>query len=139
MGHIVFAAPGIDRFHLLERLARELQSRGHRLTVLCTDPVAFTFWSTQGLSAALAAPSPPQPLHAPLRELAEVDGRRCDARRRSRALARTERRLARLLPSLLRWFDSEAPDLVLLHQTRTSAHALVHYLARECGSRVLWT
>src|SRR5262245_53137642 len=133
MGHIVFAAPEIERFHLLERLARELQSRGHRLTVLCLDAVAFTFWSTQGLSAALAAPGPPQPLRVPLHELAEVDGRRTDPRRRGRVRAGAERRLARLLPSLLRYFDNEAPDLVLLHQTRTSGHALLQYLARECG------
>ena len=39
MSHVVFAAPSIRRYHLLERFARELTARGHRVTVLCADPV----------------------------------------------------------------------------------------------------
>ena len=47
MGHIVIAAPSISRFHLHERLRRDLLRRGHRLTVLCAERCRFTFWREQ--------------------------------------------------------------------------------------------
>ncbi|HEB53959.1 MAG TPA: hypothetical protein ENI87_11960 [bacterium] len=47
MGHIVFAAPDLGRFHLLERLRRELLRRRHRVTVLCSDRRRLTFWRAQ--------------------------------------------------------------------------------------------
>ena len=47
MGHIVVGTPGIDRFHLHERLIRTLRQRGHRVSLLCTSPAAQTFWRHQ--------------------------------------------------------------------------------------------
>jgi hypothetical protein len=40
---------------------------------------------------------------------------------------------------MLRWFEAERPDLLLLHQRRCGPHALLHFVARETGTRVLWT
>ena len=37
MGHVLFAAPSIESFHLHERLARSLQRRGHRVTILAGE------------------------------------------------------------------------------------------------------
>ena len=48
-------------------------------------------------------------------------------------------RLAALLPALLRFFELERPDLVCLHQQRTSCHQLAHFVARELGIHVLWS
>ena len=73
MSHVVFAAPSIRRYHLLERFARELTARGHRVTVLCVDPVDFTFWSTQGLATTRVRAEAPGTTRAPLTELAEND------------------------------------------------------------------
>ncbi len=61
MGHIVFGAPGVDRYHLIERLVRELSSRGHRSTVLCFDAAEFAFWAAQGLATVRVAPGAPLP------------------------------------------------------------------------------
>lgn len=139
MSHIVFAAPGVDRFHLIERLTRELQSRGHRATVLCIDAAEFEFWSAQGMAATRIAPGHPDPMRVPVRELAELE---CRRRRRipaGRPLAAVEHQLACLVPGLLRFFETDSPDLVVLHQRRTGVHALIQFLARECGSRAFWT
>lgn len=138
MGHILFAAPGIRRYHLHERLARELRTRGHRVTVLCTDAVEFGFWSAQAMATLFVRPTRPEATRAPLRELAQNDCLLAGRRPTGPALRRAERRLQRLLPGCRRWLETDAPDLVLLHGRRGGAQALLHFLARECGSRVLW-
>jgi len=139
MSHVVLAAPSIDRFHLLERFGRELTSRGHRVTVLCLDPVGFSFWSTQGLPTTLIPAGPPTATRAPLREFAEIDCRLRNKQPVGHALARSRQRLAALLPGLLRFFEGHPPDLVFFHQERGGAHRLIHFLATECGARTLWT
>ncbi len=143
MGSIAFAAPGIDRYHLHERLARELQAHGHVVTALCVDPVAHTFWRHQPMDCAFVAEGRDDAMQAPLDEFAQRECQRLGpppspraARRRHR---RCRQRLARLLPNLLRWFEAERPGLLLLHQQRTAAHALLQFVARETGTRVLWT
>lgn len=139
MSHVVFAAPSIRRFHLLERFARELTSRGHRVTVLCFDPVDFTFWSTQGLAAMQVLAETPIATRAPLPEIAEVDCRLAGEEAVGSSLSRRARRLAGLLPGLTRFFEQHTPDLVFFHQERRSIHRLVQFAAAECGSRTLWT
>lgn len=47
MAHVAFANPDIERFHLHERLRRELLQRGHRVTVLGVDRARRTFWQSQ--------------------------------------------------------------------------------------------
>lgn len=139
MGHVLFAAPGIRRFHLHERLQRELRARGHRVTVLCTDPVEFAFWSAQAMATVYVRPGRPEPSAAPLAELAAIDCQRAGRPAAGARLRRAERRLQRLLPGCLRWLEADPPDLVLLHGRRSAEQALLHFLAREGGSRVLWT
>src|SRR5262245_63093671 len=95
MGHIVFTAPEFERYHLLERLARELRGRGHRVTVLCLDRVDFTFWSAQGLACVRIHPGDPLPTRAPLQELAEDDCRRAGRPATGRARDRVQRGLWR--------------------------------------------
>lgn len=122
MGHIVLATPGIDRFHLHERLLRALRQRGHHVAVLCLDPVAQTFWRHQDAgTVALAAPASPTGEPAPR--------------------ARAGRRLqpARQADAVHAWFAAQRPDLVLLHQDRTPQAGLVQTIARAAGCRVLWT
>ncbi len=140
MGHIVFGAPSIHRFHLHERLQRELRFRGHRVTWLCTDPAAATFAEAQTMPVLRVLPGRQEPTaHAPLRELAELECHRLGLQPHGRHRARRERRLGTLLPGLLRFFEAWAPDLVFLHADRSGDQRLIHFLARECGSRLLWT
>ncbi|MGE3172412.1 MAG: hypothetical protein AB7O97_07270 [Planctomycetota bacterium] len=139
MGHIAFGAPGLDRFHLVERLARELVTRGHRVTVLCVDPGDFAFWSAQGLAATWIAPGAPIADRTPWAEFAELDCRRAGHAPSPGRVRAATLRLRRLLPNLLRCFETDPPDLLLLHQRRTGAHALLQFVARECGTRTLWT
>jgi len=143
MGHIVFAAPGIDRFHLHERLQRELQSRGHRVSTLLLDPIVHQFWHHQGLPCTLIEAEAAQPMRAPLADLAAVEctrlGLPAGSRRSRRFAQHLEDRLSRWLPGLQRWFELTRPDLVLLHGRRDAEQALVHFVARECGVRLLWT
>lgn len=139
MAHVMFAAPGIRRFHLHERVARELTAHGHRVTVLTVDPVAATFWSAQGLPTLRIAPATPTDHRCPTRELAADDCRLQGVPAEGRPLERATERLDRLLPGMLRWFDTDPPDLLFGHAQRTGSHRLLHYLARECGCRTLWT
>ncbi len=143
MGHIVFAAPGIDRFHLHERLQRELQSRGHRASALLLDPIVHQFWQHQGLPCTLIGAEAAQPMRAPLADLAAAECSRLGLQEGSRRYHRTaqhlQARLSRLLPGLQRWFERSRPDLILLHGSRDAEQALVHFVARECGVRLLWT
>jgi hypothetical protein len=142
MGHIVFAAPGIDRFHLHERLRRELLQRGHTVTVLCLNAVSHSFWSVQGGDTAIIRPRSPA-AEAPVEELAARECRRRGLPPQSRAEQRRRRRvrdrLARLETGLARWFEDHACDVVLFHQGRSAEHHLVQFAAQRAGSRVLWT
>ena len=143
MGHIVFGAPGIDRFHLHDRLHRELAGRGHCVTTLLLDPVAAAFWRQQGQPCCLLGRSAAVPSTAPLAELAATECQRrglsVGSRQHRRTAARVERELARWLPPLQRWFAGAAVDLVLLHGRRDAAQALLHFVARQAGVLVLWT
>jgi hypothetical protein len=139
MGHIVFGAPGIDRFHLHERLHRELRFRGHRVSWLCADPIAATFAGAQAMPVVALPHSPGEATRAPVDELAELECLRLgepatDRRRRRRAAS-----LHRLLPAARHFFETWSPDLLLLHGARTGVRRLLHFAARECGSEVLWT
>ena len=140
MGHIVFAAPSIARFHLHERVARALRNRGHRVTVLATDPVGFGFYSAQGLPTWQVKPGLTRGLSTPLDSFAEHD---CHLAGLSRPtlgqLTRAIRPLERSLGGLIRFFEVDTPDLLLLHQERDGMHRLLHFLGREYGCRILWT
>jgi len=142
MGHVVFALPGIDRFHLHERLRRELLQRGHTVTVLCLDPVSHAFWRLQGGDTAFIRPQRPAG-EAPLEELAARECRRRglvpQSRVEQRRRGRVRDRLARLETGIARWFEDHACDLVLFHQGRSAEHHLVQFKAQQAGSRVLWT
>jgi hypothetical protein len=143
MGHIVFAAPGIDRFHLHDRLHRELQRRGHRTDTLLLDPIAHTFFRHQALSCTWLAPGAADAMRAPLDELAATECARLGLSphhpKYRAACRRIRTRLARWLPAVLRWFEHTRPHLILLHERRSADQALLHFVARECGVRVLWT
>ncbi len=143
MAVIAFGAPGIARFHLHERLRRELLQNGHRAVVLCLDRVEHTFFRAQGGEAALIGPSAPDAMRAPLADLAARECQRRGIAPNAPAFARTggelRDRMARLLPTLVRWFEAERPDLLFLHQRRSSDHGLLQFVALELGVRVLWT
>lgn len=128
MGHIVFAAPSIRRFHLHHRLRRDLLRRGHRVSILCTERTRFTFWREQVSDVDLIVPSPrdnhPDPRIATLVNAAQPD---------------EQRDLARLATPVLRWLEREQPDLVLFHEERSTTAACIQFAARTVGSRVLWT
>lgn len=143
MGHIVFAAPGIDRFHWHDRLQRELHRRGHRTDTLLFDPIAQTFFHHQGFPCTWIAPEAADAMRAPLDELAATEcarlGLPAQSKQHRAAQRRIATRLARCLPGALRWFEHTRPDLILLHDRRSAEQGLLHFLARECGTRVLWT
>lgn len=144
MGHILFGLPGIESFHLHSRVARKLLTRGHRVTVLTGDPVAFEFYCRQGLACTDLRPSRAGRDHdggsVPIVEFAEVDcrlaGRDAGA---GRAIDRHAVRLARWLPGILHLLETDPPDLVLCHAGRTGRHRLLHFLARRHGCKVLHT
>ena len=140
MGHIVFAAPSIARFHLHERVARALRNRGHRVTVLATDPVGFEFYSAQGLPTWQVKPGLTRGLSTPLDSFAEHDCHLAGISRPTLGqLTRAIRPLEHSLGGLIRFFEMDTPDLLLLHQERDGMHRLLHFLAREYGCRILWT
>lgn len=131
MGHVAFAAPGIDAFGLHARLAEALLQRGHATSTLCLDAGEHAFWRAQGASAVLlrdGAGSPDDSL--PIEEFLDDQavGR-----------GRTERWLLRCAPAVDRWLERNAPDLLWLHARRGPAQRLLHYLARRRSVRVLWT
>lgn len=129
MGHVVFGAPRVECFALLERLRRELLRRGHRTSVLCLDRVRFTFWREQFAGVHFVPPGAPDAAAEGFAELARPAGR---------GAAAAARRLARLAPGLRLWCERERPDLVLLPGERSADAALVQSVARATGSRVLW-
>ncbi len=143
MAVIAFGAPGIARFHLHERLRRELLQNGHRAVVLSLDDIEHTFHSAQGGEVALLAPTAPDAMRAPLADLAARECQRRGMAPNTAAFARTtgvlRDRLARLLPAAVRWFEAERPDLLFLHQRRSADQALLQFVALELGVRVLWT
>jgi hypothetical protein len=144
MGPIVFAAPGIDRFHLHERLHRELHRRGFVAEALLLDPVAATFFRQQDLPCAHLAEAPAEPSRGePLDELADAECARLGLPpagwRRRLTHRRVRDHLARHLGGLWRWFDRAGPSLVLLHARRAADQALVQFVARQHGVRTLWT
>lgn len=138
MGHIVVSTPGIERFHLLERLTRELRMRSHRVTMLCLDATEATFWRAQGFATEWAQPGQPIPSEAPLAAIADDDLRRLRCRNQRSAAVAVERKLAALLPSVQRILQHSQPDLVVLHQQRSSGNRLVQFLARQAGLRIVW-
>ena len=139
MAHICFAAPAIRRFHLHERLARALQSRGHRVTILCPDPVEAAFYSEQGVPA-LRPPPAPAPSDLPLTEFGMLDRFAAGNREPTAQAARgAGNRLRSVAGSVARFLDQDPPDLILLHQRRTGLHRLIQFLARQRGCRIQWT
>ncbi|GAB4152477.1 MAG: hypothetical protein Fur0037_21240 [Planctomycetota bacterium] len=139
MGHVLLAAPGIRRYHLHERLARELRTRGHRVTALCTDPVEFGFWTAQGMPALLARPCRGEVPGIPARELAEVECRLAGLRPSRALLGRTARWIHGIAAHCLRWFEHDPPDLLFLHGRRPGGQGALRFLARQLGIGVLWT
>ncbi len=140
MGHIVFAAPSVQRFHLHERLARKLQSRGHRVTVLSGDPVSHRCYASQGFAAVDLRPGRPIESRLPLDEFALQDCQLAGEPSPGAApLAAAQRRLARLVRPSLDFFAKDLPDVVLIHQERSGLHRLLHFVAREHNAHVLHT
>jgi hypothetical protein len=143
MALVAFAAPPLARYHLHERLARELREQDMEVRTLCLDAPSHTFARCQGDEAALLPESAPDPMNAPIGEFAEHERRRhglaAGGARGARWQRRTAARLSRLLPSAMRWMEANRPDVVLLHQTRSAEHLLLQFAARETGARVLWT
>ncbi|MCR9246375.1 MAG: hypothetical protein NXI31_15185 [bacterium] len=144
MGRIVFAAPGIARFHLHDRLGRELVQRGHQVDALSLDPVAHTFWRAQVQPAVRIRPTrAARSDRAPLAEFAAREVRRhglLPGNGPGRGIAdRLTFHLAQLLPAVRDWLDHEHPDLLLIHGERSAERQLLHFAAREFGIRTLWT
>ena len=140
MGHVVFAAPSIARFHLHERLGRKLLSRGHVVEYLCPDPVSFRCHSAHGLAARLLAVGRGAPSRIPIAEFALQQCLLEGIRDPDPAeLGRRARPLTLIASGLVRFFERNRPDLVFLHQERGGLHRLIHFVAREYGTRILWT
>ncbi len=129
MGHIVFAAPDIRRFHLHERLRRELIRRGHRVSILCTERDRATFWQAQASDAALLSPDRRTAAASDAELTATLEG--MGMRERRRAAQRT-------LGAARRWLERERPDLLLFGGERSPAHAALQFAARTVGCAVLW-
>jgi len=128
MGHIVFAAPSIRRFHLHHRLRRDLLRRGHRVSILCTERTEFTFWREQVSDVDLIVPSY-RDNHPDPRIDSFVQATPADQ----------QAELHRVALPILHWLERERPDLVLLHEDRSIEAACIQFAARTVGSRVLWT
>jgi hypothetical protein len=112
-------------------------ARGHRTSVFCADPADFLLWSRHGF-AAVCIPAEPGPCSAStLEPFVEIDQRLRPAA--WPLLHLTRRRLARLWRGASSLLDQDRPDLVVFHQQRTGAHALLHFVAKSAGCRVLWT
>lgn len=141
---VLAAAPGIDRFQLVDRLLRELGSRGLRSEVLCFDAADREFWTAQGHATSFADPrlradGDARMLRAPFAEFAAIDCRLSGLEPHGPALRKAEERLRRIAPAVFTRFDADRPDLVLFHGRRTGAHALAQFAAREAGVSVQWT
>jgi hypothetical protein len=140
---VLFAAPPAARFHLHERLQRELCRRGHQTRWLLAERGEARFFAAQELAAVMVQAGPNAErleealgwaaLDLQLRGLLPV-GRRWRA-----ALARRSQWLGCRWAAVQRGFDTTRPDLVLCHQRRGGFSALVQFAARERGIPVLWT
>jgi hypothetical protein len=137
MGHVVFAAPAIAHWHLHDRLAHALQRRGHRVTVLCADPMTRAFFDAQALSVReLRFDGRGRGSDLPIEALAEVDVRLAGRSSRLRRAA-ARRSLRAVAGAAVDLFAGDAPDLLLVHRQRTGLHRLLHFLARQFGCRTL--
>lgn len=140
MGHVLFAAPPTHRLHLHERLGRRLLSRGHRVTVLASDPFTAALYAAQTMAVREIRPATPMTSHAPLQEFALIDRIAAgDASPGHYRLHRDERRLSRSLRALVLLLETDRPDVVVFHQGRSGLHRLLHFLARDAGVPVLHT
>lgn len=142
MGHIVFAAPTIDRFHLHNVLGQQLLRRGHRVTVLASDPITQRFYAAQGMRTRLLAlrRATSELRGMPLGPTALRDCQLAGVTRPTTSqLQRARVRLGRTVPGLLRFFGVEAPDMLMLHRQRSGLHAMIDFIAREYGCEVLHT
>ncbi len=142
MARIVFGSPAFATFHLLDRLQRQFARSGSSVTSLLTSHAQARFWRLNGLDAALLEPTAFEPMRAPLAAFAATEcdrvvGPTTSARRRRRETA-TVHRLGRLLPALVHWFERSRPDLVVFDGSRTAEQRLVHFVAREFGTRTAW-
>ena len=141
MGHILIGLPQIQHFHLLSRVARKLMTREHRVTVLTSDPVTFEFFCHQGLPCRDLRRHPPgSSPSVPLAEFAGIDCRLAGVPSpTARHIQRESDRLGGLVHDILRVFDEDPPSLVLMHEGRTGAHRMLHFLAQQCGAQVMHT
>jgi hypothetical protein len=139
MGHILFGLPEIEHFHLHSRVARRLTGREHRVTVMTGDPVSFEFFCYQGLACEDVPPEPlPDDHLVPIQEFAAIDCRLAGWRDPNpRQMRRAVRRLERRVTGLVRLFERDRPDLVLMYEGRTGLHRLLHFVAAQYGSKVL--
>ncbi len=129
MGHIVFAAPDIQRFHLFERLRRELVRRGHRVAVLCTERAGFTFWREQATDVDLLADT---------RRVATPTDAVDDDALESLAGGRERRAALRNFGAARRWLEREQPDLLLFGGERSADHTALQAAARATHRATLW-
>jgi hypothetical protein len=139
MGHVFLAAPTVERFHLHEQVGRRLMRRGHRVTLLATDPVTQRCYEAHGLPARLLEPMRSQdPAGFAVQDFAVRDlrlqggGGRPDLRQ----LRRLRQRLTRRVAPLLRLFETEIPDLVVTTDGRSGLHRLIDAVARNFGCAV---
>ena len=153
MAHVVFAAPDPADYHLHERLARALEERGMRVTVLTADPREAAFWAAQPVPAYCLKPGPADastataPIaafaHAESRLQSPIDGAHGPARRRATdrpaSAARISRRLSQHLNPTLRFFTTDPAEVVVLHRRRDGLARMLAWAARESGSTCLWT
>jgi hypothetical protein len=139
MGHVVFAAPTIESIHLHEQLARKLLRREHRLTLLTTDPAEQRCFTLHGLPGReLRRSRGGEHPRIPIEEFAQRDCRLAGLARPGLAqLRRQVRRLQQHVGGLLRFFETESPDLIVLHRARSGLHRLIHFVAREFGCQIL--
>ncbi|MBL8726027.1 MAG: hypothetical protein JNK49_18420 [Planctomycetes bacterium] len=143
MPNVLFAAPPVARFHLHERLQRELRRRGHQTTWLLVDGQEARFVAAQEQPVVLVQSEPDAGCLDEAAGWAAADlllrGLAPTGRRWRKALALRSRWLGSHWSAVERCFDRVRPDLVLCHQRRGGVPALVQFAARERGIPVLWT
>ncbi len=140
MGHVLLATPTIPRLALHDALARGLRRRGHHVTTLVRDPVTRRCYEAHGLrvqelSRDRAANLPRSPLPGLAAREARLHGR-SPAGAQS-LLARSRRRLAREMGGLMRSFEIDLPDLVVLIDARDGFGRMAHWVAREFGCELV--
>lgn len=128
MGHIVIADPSIRKFRLHHRLRLGLLRRGHRVSILCTERVRFTFWREQVADVDILGPSNRNEYPDSIREMLEAIEPHRDARR-----------ARKIATAAHHWFARELPDLVVLHEDRSAISTCIEFTAHATGCRVLWS